>query len=221
MLFKGKYTYAVHGKEEVSATVCRISLCNSPITESVKPSIIFSVLQAIGNGRPEKASLERECTSTHLHGNHIEKGVQSQGTQSLSLARITARLESKCLLTVVPFNFSYSPLLLSMGSLRNHNEPTMAGAGSQQVRIIMATFRLPRRRWKRQALYWGSQSECACVWLCVHMHTYLYMYQWSCTWDQLSHLHFSGLLPERARELCAHQISKWDIIWVVAKRAIS
>lgn len=82
VLFKGKHTYAVCGKEGMSVTICRISLCNTPITESVKPSIISSVLQAIGNGRLEKASLERECTSTHLHGNHIEKGVQSQGTRA-------------------------------------------------------------------------------------------------------------------------------------------
>lgn len=109
VLFKGKYTYAVCEKEDVSAIVCRISLCNTPITESLKPSIISSVLQTIGNGRLEKASLERECTSNHLHRNHIGKGVQSQGIQSLRLARITARLEGKWSHLTFPIPHCSSP----------------------------------------------------------------------------------------------------------------
>lgn len=108
--------------------------------------------------------LKMECTFTHLHRNHTERGVQSQGTQELSLAGVTASLESKQLLAMVPLNFPHSPLLLSLGSLKSH----MAGACCQRVRIITATLRPPGCRRERQTPCWGCKvSECMCV--CAHV----------------------------------------------------
>lgn len=79
------HTFPIPVKEDVSGTVCRISLWNTELLDlyySVSFSLSCKPLGMVGqNSRP----IESKHISTHLHSNYIEKGVQS--TQELRLGK--------------------------------------------------------------------------------------------------------------------------------------